>query len=393
MNILKIDSNIQGKMNRGHYLELIKRYMRSHKIVAILGPRQCGKTTLAHQFCKQEPDFKQENYFDLESPLDLERLKNPILALESLSGLIIIDEIQRYEELFPVLRVLADRKDLKQRYLILGSASKMLIRQSSESLAGRVAFLELTPFNASEVEDLERLWIYGGYPRSYLANTEEESWDWRNFYTRALLEQDIPNLGIQIPPESLSRFWAMLAHLHGNIFNASEIGRSFGASDVTMRKYLDILIGTFMIRQLQPWHANLGKRQVKAPKIYFRDSGLLHLFLRTKNKAEILCHPKLGASWEGFALEEIIRKYQAQDCYFWSTYSGAELDLLIETKNGWVGFEFKYSDAPKLTKSMQIALEDLKLTELHVIYPGSVNYCLADRIFVKGLNNFLKMSH
>lgn len=379
-------------MERPLFLQLIKRYLKVHPIVAILGPRQCGKTTLARKYCQEFPDFPKSNYFDLESPLDLERLKNPMLALTALSGLIVIDEVQRHPELFPILRVLADRDDLNQNYLILGSASRALLKQSSESLAGRIAYLELTPFNLKEVKDLQSLWLYGGFPKSFLAKSDEESYDWRNFYIRTLLEQDIPNLGIQIPPETLKRFWSMLAHYHGNIFNASELGRSFGASDVTMRKYLDILTGTFMIRELQPWYANLGKRQVKSPKIYFRDSGLFHALLRVQNRQELLCHPKIGASWEGFALEEVIRAHsnQHEDFYFWSTYGGAEIDLVIPHSIEPIGIEFKYSDAPKLTKSMSIALKDLNLSHLYVIYPGDVDYRLSNNATVMGLKSYIE---
>ena len=378
-------------MDRDRFIKLIKRYQKSHPIVAILGPRQCGKTTLARQYCQMSKDFPKSNYFDLESPVALERLQNPMLALKNLTGLIVIDEIQRAPNLFPILRVLVDNKDLDQQYLILGSASRELLKQSSESLAGRIAYLELTPFSLEEVKDVQNLWLRGGFPKSYLAGSEEESLDWRNFYIRTLLEQDIPNLGISIPPETLRRFWSMLAHYHGNTFNASEFGRSFGASDVTVRKYLDILTGTFMLRQLKPWHVNLGKRQVKAPKVYFRDSGLLHALLRINSSDELLCHPKIGASWEGFALEEVIRAQIDidQDCYFWSTYSGAEVDLVIPSHNNLLGLEFKYSDAPKLTKSMLNALKELDLKYLFVIYPGEVDYFLSEKVEVKSLKSYL----
>ena len=379
-------------MERPQFFHQIERYSKSHPIVAILGPRQCGKTTLARQYCKSYPSFSRSNYFDLESPADLERLKNPMLVLQNLTGLIVIDEVQRMPNLFPILRVLADNPDLNQQYLILGSASKELLKQSSESLAGRISYLELTPFNLSEAQKLDELWVRGGFPKSYLADTEEQSFDWRSFYIRTLLEHDIPNLGIQIPPETLQRFWSMLAHYHGNLFNASELGRSFGASDITIRKYLDILTGTFMIRQLQPYHANLKKRQVKSPKIYFRDSGLLHTLLKVKDRSELFSHPKLGASWEGFALEEVIRaqKNVYQECYFWSTYSGAEVDLVLPLKQGLIGIEFKFSDAPKMTKSMQLALESLNLTMLYVLYPGEVDYPLSDQIRVMSLTSYLK---
>ncbi len=380
------------QMDRPTFLKEIKRLFKTHPIVAILGPRQCGKTTVARMYCKEEPAFPESNYFDLEAAIDLERLANPTLALQPLSGLIVIDEIQRQPELFPTLRVLADKKELGQKYLILGSASRDLIKQSSESLAGRIAYLELTPFTFQEVDHLQTLWQRGGFPRSYLAKTEEESFEWRNSYIRTFLEQDIPNLGFKIPPVALRRFWIMLAHYHGNIFNASELGRSFGASDVTMRSYLDLLTGTFMIRQLHPWYENISKRQVKSPKIFFRDSGIFHALLNIENREALLTHPKIGASWEGFALEEVVRAHHArsEDCFFWSTYADAEIDLLIYEKGGFKAFEFKYADAPKMTRSMQIALKDLKLQRIDVIYPGEIDYQLSEQVYVHGLKNYLK---
>ena len=392
MNILSLSSNIQGeKMERPRFLELISRYFRTHPVVAILGPRQCGKTTLARMFCDTQPSLPNENYFDLENSRDTQRLTNPMLTLQPLKGLIVIDEIQRAPDLFPTIRVLVDEPQTNQQYLILGSASQELIRQSSESLAGRIAYLELTPFSFQEVDHLERLWLRGGFPKSYLAQTEQDSFDWREFYIRTFLEQDIPNLGLNIEPSSLRRFWTMLAHYHGNIFNASELGRSFGASDATMRRYLDVLTGTFMIRQLQPWHANIGKRQVKSPKVYFRDSGIFHSLLNVQSISELHTHPKVGASWEGLALEEVIRAHRTPhyDCYFWSTYSGAEVDLLLHNGGKLIGFEFKFTDAPKLTKSMHTAFQDLSLEHLYVVYPGDVDYPLTEHISVVGLKNYL----
>lgn len=378
-------------MDRPDFLKEIERYFKIHPIVAILGPRQCGKTTIARMYCKKHSSFSPGNYFDLEAAVDLERLANPVLTLKPLSGLIVIDEIQRIPELFPTLRVLVDQEQSNQKYLILGSASRELIQQSSESLAGRIAYLELTPFSFKEVDHIQRLQLRGGFPKSYLAQTESESFDWRNFYIRTFLEQDIPNLGFQISSVALRRFWIMLAHYHGNTFNASELGRSFGASDITMRKYLDILTGTFMIRQLQPWFENIGKRQVKAPKIFFRDSGIFHCLLNIHSAEELHTNPKIGASWEGFALEEVIRANQIrnEDCYFWSTYGDAEIDLLIYKNEGFMGFEFKYTDAPKMTKSMQIALKDLQLKHIFVIYPGDIDYPLSEQVTVRGLKNYL----
>jgi len=378
-------------MERKHFSALIDQYFLTHPIVALLGPRQCGKTTLARTYAK---GILLGQYFDLEDVVDIQRLASPKLALEHREGLIVIDEIQRRPDLFPVLRVLIDKPKKNQRYLILGSASRELIRQSSETLAGRIATIELTPFSYAETGEWQILWLRGGFPKSYLANSMEESAQWREFYITTFLEQDIPNLGIQIPSVALRRFWIMLSHYHGNIFNASELARSFGISDTTVRRYLDILTGTFMIRQLLPWRENIKKRQVKAPKIYFRDSGLLHSFLNIESEDDLMKHPKLGASWEGFALEETIRALGARphECYFWASHSGAELDLLIFQKDKRLGFEFKYTDAPKLTKSMKISMEDLKLDQLTVIYPGKLDYALAENIEVKSFESLLDIT-
>ncbi|MDF3055723.1 MAG: hypothetical protein K0Q74_1630 [Gammaproteobacteria bacterium] len=378
-------------MQRLHYLHLIKRKFQTHPIVALLGPRQCGKTTLAKMYIDAEVSG-QVHYFDLEDPVDVSRLQNPKLALAPLEGLIVIDEIQRLPELFPLLRVLVDRHPLQQHYLILGSASRELIKQSSESLAGRISYMELTPFSYLETLELEQLWLRGGFPKSYLAETIDDSYEWREAYITTYLEQDLPAMGIQIAPQSLRRFWEMLAHYHGNIFNAAEIGRSFGSADTTIRRYLDILSGTFMVRQLLPWQANIKKRQVKAPKIYFRDSGLFHALLRIQTREALDRNIKLGASWEGFALEEVIRKYGAKphDCYFWQTHAGAELDLLLFVADQKIGFEFKYADAPRTTKSMHVSIEDLQLDHLYVIYPGTVTYPLTEKITVYGLVGYLE---
>lgn len=375
-------------MERKHFSALIDQYFLTHPLVALLGPRQCGKTTLARAYAK---NILAGQYFDLEDAVDIQRLASPKLALEHREGLIVIDEIQRRPDLFPALRVLIDTSKKNQRYLILGSASRELIRQSSETLAGRIAYIELTPFSYAETHEWQTLWLRGGFPKSYLANTIMESTQWREFYITTFLEQDIPNLGIQIPSVTLRRFWIMLSHYHGNIFNASELARSFGISDMTVRRYLDILTGTFMIRQLLPWRENIKKRQVKSPKIYFRDSGLLHSFLNIEDEDDLMKHPKLGASWEGFALEETIRVLGAKphECFFWASHSGAELDLLIFQKDRRLGFEFKYTDAPKLTKSMKISMEDLKLDQLTVIYPGKLDYTLAEKIEVKSFENLL----
>lgn len=376
-------------MERRKYLNIIKLYFRIHPACAILGPRQVGKTTLAKMFLEHDSP-KNFHFFDLENPLDLARLENPMLTLSKLTNnLIVIDEIQRAPNLFPILRVLIDDKQKKQKFLILGSASRDLIRQSSETLAGRIGYMELMPFSLDEVDhDSEILWLRGGFPLSYLAKTDEDSFLWRQSYIATFLERDIPNLGFLIPPQQMRRFWLMLVHYHGQIFNASELGKSLGISDHMVRKYLDILAGTFMIRILLPWYENLEKRQIKSPKIYFRDSGILHALIGIRNQSELDIHPKMGSFWEGFAMEEIIRQTEAssEECYFWGTQSKAELDLLILKNGSRIGYEFKYSDAPKITPSMRIACEDLKLDHLYVIYPGTITFSLSEKITARGLS-------
>lgn len=380
-------------ISRSYYLKEIIQAFDIHPIVAILGPRQCGKTTLAKEYIQMRGgEAPLRNYFDLEDPTDLNRIQDPKVALEGLTGLIVIDEVQRIPELFPILRVLVDSKLKNQQFLILGSASQDLLRQSSESLAGRIEYLSLPPFSLSEVDNLDALWFRGGFPKSYLANTDEQSLKWRKAYIRTFLESDIPKLGIDIPPANLHRFWMMVAHYHGNIVNYNELGRSLHLSQKTAKHYSDILTKTFMIRQLQPWFENISKRQVKSHKIYFRDSGIYHALLQIYTKDDLVLHPKLGASWEGFALEEVIRHYQAQDdeIYFWATHGEAELDLLIFHRGKRLGFEFKYGSAPKITKSMHIALADLKLDKLYIIYPGVKSYPVAENIFVIALPHLIE---
>lgn len=383
-------------MRRNAHLESLRQAFRGHPVVGLLGARQCGKTTLARMFAASERgSSKAIHRFDLEDPEDLARLQNPMLGLKDLEGLIIIDEVQRAPELFPVLRVLVDRagRYKKNRFLILGSASRDLLRQSSESLAGRIRYLELPPFSLAEVgsKKLNRLWLRGGFPSSFLATTESISVDWRKGYIATYLERDIPSLGFQIPPTALRRFWLMLTHYHGQIFNASEIGRSLGAADTTVRRYLDILAGTFMIRILAPWAENLGKRQVKSPKVYFRDSGLLHTLLGVNSAKMLHLHPKLGASWEGFALEEVIRSRAAtsEEVYFWGTHGEAELDLLIIKDGRREGYEFKFADRPTVTRSMTLAMRDLNLDSLTVVYPGDKAFPLSDGIRAAGISAFL----
>ena len=357
------------------------------RITGLIGPRQCGKTTLARTFV----DVDSNNYFDLEDPLSLKRLSEPKLALEPLKGLVVIDEIQRRPDLFPLLRVLADRKDRPASFLILGSASPDLLQQSSESLAGRIEYIELNPLSLPELQtekQQQNHWLRGGFPLSLLAKNDSDSWKWRQSFIRTFLERDIPQMGIRTPSITIRRFWTMLAHYHGQIFNASEIARSMNVNQTTASGYLDILSAVFMVRALQPWHANLKKRQIKRPKIYFRDSGILHALLGIKDKKTLEQHPKLGASWEGYAMEEAIKACQPDEVYFWATHNGAELDLLMLKDNRKIGLEFKRSDAPQLTSSMKIALEDLELDRLDVLYPGKQTYPLADKITVVPLQDW-----
>jgi len=375
-------------MLRQKFLTLIEQHFQVHKVCALLGPRQCGKTTLSKDFAKlyQIPNI---NIFDLENPLDLERLNEPMLALSDLQGFVIIDEIQYKPNLFPILRVLADNKNIK--FLVLGSASRDLIKQGSETLAGRIGYIEMTPFDISETFEVNRLWLRGGFPLSYLSKDEELSVMWRQNYIKTFLERDIPNLGFSIPAAQLRKFWIMICHYHGGIFNASELGKSLGISYHTAKHYLEILEGTFMIRVLQPWYENLKKRQVKTPKIYFRDSGIYHTLLGLNNN-ELLSHsPKLGASWEGFALEQIIRFYKAEpeECYFWASHSTAEIDLLIFKNGRRIGFEFKYTDTPKITPSMKLSLEYLKLDQIKVIFPGNIKFKLSEQIDAVGLESLV----
>lgn len=378
-------------IKRNDYLNELRRAQAVHPVIALLGPRQCGKTTLAKQYASQKLGKSSAglHHFDLEDPDDLAKLDAPKLALQDLTGLIVIDEIQRRPELFPLLRVLVDQHK-KRHFLILGSASRDLIKQSSETLAGRIRYIEVMPFSYGEVGHLNKLWLRGGFPGSFLAKNDRDSADWRGAYITTFLERDIPNLGIQIPARTLRRFWMMLAHYHGGLFNASEIGASLGVAHTTARHYLDILTGTFMVRELTPWIENINKRQIKSPKIYFRDSGLFHALLGIHDQSALKNHPKLGASWEGFALEEIIRIHQAtpEECYFWGIHNQGELDLLIIKNGKRLGFEFKYTDAPRLIPSMQLAHDTLRLDKLTVIYPGTTRYHLTKTIEVVGLEKY-----
>lgn len=350
--------------------------------VALLGPRQVGKTTLAAQFASRSSDAVTR--FDLENPRDLSRLEDPMGALECLRGLVVLDEIQRRPELFPVLRVLLDRPANPARFLILGSAGPALLRQSSETLAGRIAFQELSGFDLEDtgVEAVPRRWLRGGFPRSFLAPSDAESFAWRRDFARTLLERDLPQLGVRQPAPALRRFWTMTAHLHGQIWNHAEMARAFGGSAKTARTYRDLLEATLMLRILPPWSQNLGKRQVKSPRTYLRDSGLLHFLLDIRSPDDLESHPKVGASFEGFAIHELMSHLEAQpeECFFWRAHTGAEVDLLVVRGRERLAFEIRRTTAPRTTRSMHTAIEDLGLERLDVIHLGRDTYPLRDRI-------------
>lgn len=369
-------------ITRTGHLAALAAKLRANPVVGLLGPRQVGKTTLAGQVAAARGGACHR--FDLEDERDLARLSSPLDALEGLKGLVVIDEVQRRPDLFPALRVLADRRPSPARFLVLGSASPALLRQSSESLAGRISYHELGGLSFREVgtDGWRRLWVRGGFPRAFLARTEGESRDWRRELVKTYLERDIPGLDLRLAAPSLRRFWTMLADAHGGVWNSSDFARSFGVSDKTVRRYLDVLADTFMVRILKPWHESLSKRQVKLPKVYFRDSGLLHQLSGIEDFAGLQVHPRCGASWEGFALEQTIQAVGADDeqCYFWSTHQGAELDLLVVRGRRRIGFEFKHSRAPGLSASMRHASADLKLDSLWVVHPGERRYILAKRV-------------
>lgn len=365
--------------------------LRASPVVAILGARQVGKTTLARMVAGERSG--PVTFLDLEDAADAARLAEPALALGGLRGLVVLDEVQRVPELFRALRVLADRPRTPARFLVLGSASPELLRQSSESLAGRVAFHELGGFSLEETGPgaLDRHWLRGGFPRSFLARSESASADWRRDFVRTFLQRDLPGLGITIPSETLGRFWSMLAHFHGQVWNASEFGRSFGVADTTVRRYLDLLSATFVLRVLPPWFENLGKRQVKSPKVYVADSGLLHALLGIGTRNDLERHPKLGASWEGFGIEQVVARLRArrEECYFWATHAGAELDLLVIRGRQRFGFEIKRTAAPALTPSMRTAIADLGLERLDVVHAGTATFPLAPRVRAVALSRLV----
>jgi len=367
-------------IKRDDYEEFVEKALGRSRAVALLGPRQCGKTTLAREFV----DIDSPNYFDLEDNSSLIGLDDPKTALAPLKGLVVIDEVQRRPEIFPILRVLLDRTPLPAKFLILGSASPDLLRQSSESLAGRLELIEMDGFNLSEVGEKKAsaLWVRGGFPLSFLAKSEVDSFAWRNSFIKTFLERDLRQQGIDVPTVALHRFWTMLAHSHGQIWNAAPFATSLGLSQPTVRKYLDILTGLFMVRQIQPWYANIKKRQVKAPKVYIRDTGILNSLLGIKTEEDVPRHPSCGASWEGFVIEEIIHAVEPDDVYYWATHQGAEIDLILFKGGKMYGVEIKRQDAPVMTPSMRIALDDLKLERVAVIYPGTKRYELHKKISV-----------
>ena len=367
-------------IKRAKYKKHIEEALGRSRAVALLGPRQCGKTTLARELV----DKDSPNYFDLEDPSSLISLADPKTALASLKDIVVIDEVQRRPDLFPILRVLLDRSPLPAKFLILGSASHDLLRQSSESLAGRLEMIEMDGFGLSEVgqKGASRLWLRGGFPLSFLARNDVDSFAWRKSFIQSFLERDLRQQGINIPAVALHRFWAMLAHSHGQIWNAAPFATSLGITEPTVRRYLDILTGVFMVRQIQPWHANIKKRQVKASKVYIRDTGVLNSLLGLKTEAEVLRHPSCGASWEGYVIEEVIHSVEPDDVYYWATHQGAEIDSVFTKGGRMYGVEVKRADAPTMTPSMRIALEDLKLERIIVIYPGNKRYSLHKKIDV-----------
>jgi uncharacterized protein len=371
-------------------MQRLREALRTSRVVALLGPRQSGKTTLARQIVPAN----SPNYFDLEDPTQLSLLNDPMSALSPLRGIVVIDEVQHRPELFQVLRVLADRVPLRAKFLVLGSASHDLLRQTSESLAGRIATVRLEGLRIADLgeKSLHRHWLRGSYPVSYRPRAEQKSVDWRRQFIQTYFERDMPGLGVTIAPLALRRFWYMLAHFHGQMWNAAELARALAVNESTVRRYLDLLSGVFMVRQLPPWFENIGKRQVKAPKVYIRDSGLFHTLLDIKSRRELELHAKVGASWEGYVIEEILKELDPFQAYFWATQTGAELDLLLFGRGGRrIGIECKRSEAPTVTPSMRIAIQDLKLEELHVVYPGKNVYSLGPKITASPLLPLLKL--
>jgi uncharacterized protein len=378
-------------LRREHHLTVVEGLLSRHPVVGLLGARQVGKTTLAREIGRRRSD--EVTTFDLEDPEDLMRLADPKLALGRLQGLVIVDEVQRRPELFPILRILVDEPDVRRRFLVLGSASPELLRQTFETLAGRIIYHELPGFSLDEVgaAAADVLWLRGGFPRSFLADTQAASSEWRRGFIRTFLERDIPQLGIGIPATTLRRFWSMLAHYHGQTWNGAELARAFAVAATTVRRYLDVLAGALVVHQLLPWHENMSKRQVKSPKVYVSDTGLLHTLLGIEGREELEGHPKVGASWEGFVLAEVMRRLgaRAEECYFWATHAGAELDLLVVRGSRRLGFEVKRTTAPSTSRSMHSALESLKLQHLWVVHAGQHTFPLAEDITALAFSRLL----
>ncbi|MGA2642456.1 MAG: ATP-binding protein [Spirochaetia bacterium] len=365
-------------VERARLLATLKKALTRSRVVVLTGPRQCGKTTLARQLISET----SVNYFDLEDPADLERLAEPVTALDPLKGLVVIDEVQRKPDLFPILRVLADRKNGAARFLILGSASGDLLRQTSESLVGRMEQVIMGGFSLAELDanSEDRLWLRGGLPPSYLARSEADSRAWRKNLVQTLLERDFPQWGVRVPAVALLRFWTMLAHYHGQTWNAAEPARAMGVSESTARRHLDLLTDAFVVRQLHPWHANIAKRQVKAPKIYLRDTGLLHHLLGIGTQKDLLRHPKVGASWEGFVIEQLLLTEPYDEVYFWATHQGAEIDLVLRSGGRLLGVECKRTDSPRMSPSIRIGAQDLGLSKIAVLYPGSKRFPISEEV-------------
>jgi predicted AAA+ superfamily ATPase len=379
-------------IERATELKSLERLLKRHRVVGIVGARQVGKTTLSRAYVSRHKG--PSKVFDLESSEDLARLQDPMLALKRLKGLVVIDEVQKLPGLFETIRVLADRQRSGTRFLILGSASPKLLKQGSETLAGRIVYHELGGFRLDEIgnENYRRLWLRGGFPRSYTARSHTESAEWRRGFIRTFLERDLPQFGVGVSSATMRRFWQMLAHYHGQFWNASEFGRSFGVADTTVRTYLDHLTSALVVRQLAPWHANISKRQVKAPKVYINDSGLHHALLRLRTFDDLESHPKVGASWEGFVIDQITRHLgvESDETYFWATHGGAELDLLVIRGRQRLGFEVKLTSSPRVTKSMLTAMRDLKLTSVYVLHAGEDTYEIGDRIRAVAVGRIMK---
>lgn len=378
-------------LKREKELKNVRGLLARNRVVGITGARQVGKTTLARTISEK---WKEPvHFFDLEDTTDLARLQDPMLALKDLEGLVIIDEIQQIPGLFATLRVLSDRRNPATRFLVLGSSSPELLRQSSESLAGRIIYHQLEGFALDEVgsENIGKLWLRGGFPRSYLASSNADSHEWRSGFIKTFLERDLPQFGFRVASATMRRFWNMLAHYHGQTWNASEFGRSFGVADTTVRNYLDILSSSLVLRILQPWHENISKRQVRSPKIYIADSGIMHALLNLKSMTDLEGHPKVGASWEGFALAQTIRRLGAQpeECFFWATHAGAELDLMVVRGSKKIGIEFKKTSSPRVTPSMKSAMENLKLQKIYVVHAGEDSFPVTLNIDAVALKKLL----